>query len=72
MYCMTGIPEDHAWQFSDHQHFKVEFTADLMSATLYDNYYTGGLNKNAVISNADTHHVDTQHCNGQAEQTTAT
>ncbi len=32
---------------------------------LYDNYYTGGQDKNAVISNSDTHHVDNQ---SQAKQ----
>ena len=52
--------EHHAWQFSDHQHFKLS-SGGFDVSQLYDNYYTGGLNKNAVISNADTHHVDTQH-----------
>lgn len=52
--------EHHAWQFSDHQHFKLS-SGGFDVSQLYDNYYTGGLNKNAVISNADTHHVD----NGQ-------
>ncbi|GFI62941.1 putative cell wall hydrolase LytN [Lactobacillaceae bacterium] len=32
---------------------------------LYDNYYTGGQDKNAVISNSDTHHVNNQ---SQAKQ----
>ena len=50
----------HAWQFSDHQHFKLS-SGGFDVSQLYDNYYTGGLDKNAVISNADTHHVDTQH-----------
>ena len=50
----------HAWQWTDKQHFKDSYGGFDVSQ-LYDNYYTGGQNKNAVISNADTHHVDTQH-----------
>lgn len=50
----------HAWQWTDKQHFKDSY-GGFDASQLYDNYYTGGLNKNAVISNADTHHVDTQH-----------
>ena len=50
----------HAWQFTDKQHFKDSY-GNFDASQLYDDYYTGGLNKNAVISNADTHHVDTQH-----------
>lgn len=56
--------EHHAWQFSDHQHFKLS-SGGFDVSQLYDNYYTGGLNKNAVISNADTHHVDTQNSTGK-------
>lgn len=54
----------HAWQFSDHQHFKLS-SGGFDVSQLYDNYYTGGLDKNAVISNADTHHVDTQKSTGK-------
>ena len=50
----------HAWQWTDKQHLKDSY-GNFDASQLYDNYYTGGLNKNAVISNADTHHVDTQH-----------
>lgn len=50
----------HAWQWTDKQHFKDSY-GNFDASQLYDNYYTGGLDKNAVISNADTHHVDTQH-----------
>ena len=50
----------HAWQWTDKQHFKDSY-GGFDASQLYDNYYTGGQNKNAVISNADTHHVDTQH-----------
>ena len=50
----------HAWQFRSDQYFNGSYGRFDVSQ-LYDNYYTGGLNKNAVISNADTHHVDTQH-----------
>ena len=50
----------HAWQFTDKQHFKDSY-GNFDASQLYDDYYTGGLNKNAVISNAATHHVDTQH-----------
>ena len=50
----------HAWQWTDKQHFKDSY-GGFDASQLYDNYYTGGQDKNAVISNADTHHVDTQH-----------
>lgn len=50
----------HAWQWTDKQHFKDSY-GGFDASQLYDNYYTGGQNKNAIISNADTHHVDTQH-----------
>ena len=50
----------HAWQWTDKQRFKDSY-GGFDASQLYDNYYTGGQNKNAVISNADTHHVDTQH-----------
>ena len=50
----------HAWQWTDKQRLKDSY-GNFDASQLYDNYYTGGLNKNAVISNADTHHVDTQH-----------
>ena len=50
----------HAWQWTDKQRFKDSY-GNFDASQLYDDYYTGDLNKNAVISNADTHHVDTQH-----------
>ena len=50
----------HAWQWTDKQRLKDSY-GNFDASQLYDNYYTGGLNKNAVISNADTHRVDTQH-----------
>ena len=54
----------HAWQFTDKQRLKDSY-GNFDASQLYDNYYTGGLNKNAVISNADTHHVDTQNSTGK-------
>ncbi|WP_278838257.1 GH25 family lysozyme, partial [Ligilactobacillus saerimneri] len=42
----------HAWQFTDKQRLKDSY-GNFDASQLYDNYYTGGLNKNAVISNAD-------------------
>ena len=54
----------HAWQWTNKQHFKDSY-GGFDASQLYDNYYTGGLNKNAVISNADTHHVDTQSSTGK-------
>lgn len=51
----------HAWQWTDKQHFKDSY-GEFDASQLYDNYYTGGLNKNAVISNQDTH--DVSHVNG--------
>ena len=46
----------HAWQFRSDQYFNGSYGKFDVSQ-LYDNYYTGGLNKNAVISNEDTHNV---------------
>ena len=46
----------HAWQFRSDQHFDGSY-GNFDVSQLYDNYYTGGLNKNAVISNEDTHNV---------------
>lgn len=51
----------HAWQWTDKQHFKDSY-GGFDASQLYDNYYTGGLDKNAVISNQDTH--DVSHVNG--------
>lgn len=50
----------HAWQFRSDQYFNGSYGKFDVSQ-LYDNFFTGGQNKNAVISNADTHHIDTQH-----------
>ena len=46
----------HAWQFRSDQYFNGSYGRFDVSQ-LYDNYYTGGLNKNAVISNGNTHNV---------------
>lgn len=51
----------HAWQWTDKQRFKDSY-GGFDASQLYDNYYTGGLDKNAVISNQDTH--DVSHVNG--------
>lgn len=50
----------HAWQFRSDQYFNGSYGKFDVSQ-LYDNYYTGGLDKNAVISNDDTHQVDRNH-----------
>lgn len=50
----------HAWQFRSDQYFNGSYGKFDVSQ-LYDNYYTGGLDKNAVISNEDTHQVDKNH-----------
>lgn len=47
----------HAWQFSDSQHFSCSY-GNFDVSQLYDDYYTGNQNKNAVISNQDTHEVN--------------
>lgn len=49
----------HAWQFTDHMNFG-DGVGNVDCSQLYDNYYTAGQNKNAVISNADTAHIHTQ------------
>lgn len=46
----------HAWQFRSDQYFNGSYGKFDVSQ-LYDNYYTGNLNKNAVISKEDTHNV---------------
>lgn len=51
----------HAWQWTDKQQFEDSY-GGFDASQLYDNYYTGGLDKNAVISNQDTH--DVSHVNG--------
>ena len=51
----------HAWQWTDKQKFKDSY-GGFDASQLYDNYYTGGQDKNAVISNQDTH--DVSHVNG--------
>lgn len=48
----------HAWQFRSDQVFNGSY-GYFDASQLNDNYYTGGLNKNAVISNGDTHNVST-------------
>lgn len=49
----------HAWQFASDMVFNGSYGRFDVSQ-LYDDFYTGGQNKNAVISNGDTHQVDTQ------------
>ena len=51
----------HAWQWTDKQQFKDSY-GGFDASQLYDNYYTGGQDKNAVISNKDT--TDVSHVNG--------
>lgn len=46
----------HAWQFRSDQYFNGSYGKFDVSQ-LYDNFFTGGQNKNAVISNGDTHNV---------------
>ena len=55
----------HAWQWTDKQQFKDSYGGFDVSQ-LYDNYYTGGQDKNAVISNGDTH--DVSHVSGNGQQ----
>lgn len=43
----------HAWQWTDNYKFSCSYGGFDVSQ-LYDNYYTGGLDKNAVISNSQT------------------
>ena len=50
---------NHAWQFSSTQRFNG-LAGSYDVSQLYDDYYTAGLNKNAVISNSQTTHVTTQ------------
>ena len=46
----------HAWQFRSDQTFNGSYGKFDVSQ-LYDDFFTGGQNKNAVISNNDTHNV---------------
>lgn len=45
--------DHHAWQWTDNYKFSCSY-GGFDTSQLYDNYYTGGLDKNAVISNAQT------------------
>lgn len=47
----------HAWQFRSDQYFNGSY-GKFDASQLYDNYYTGGLNKNAVISNGATANIN--------------
>ena len=47
----------HAWQWTDSQRFSCSY-GGFDASQLYDDYYTGNQNKNAVISNADTTNVN--------------
>lgn len=49
--------DHHAWQWTDSQKFSCSYGGFDVSQ-LYDDYYTGNQNKNAVISNGDTHDVN--------------
>ena len=49
----------HGWQWTDNFHFHKSYGSFDVSQ-LYDNFFTGGLNKNPVISNSDTTHVKVQ------------
>ena len=46
----------HAWQFRSDQTFNGSYGKFDVSQ-LYDDFFTGGQNKNAIISNNDTHNV---------------
>ena len=46
----------HAWQFRSDQYFNGSYGKFDVSQ-LYDDFFTGGQNKNAVISNSNTHNV---------------
>lgn len=56
--------DKHAWQWTDKQKLK-DSSGTFDASQLYDNYYTGGQDKNAVISNGNTTNVDTVTGNGQ-------
>lgn len=49
--------DHHAWQWTDSYKFSCSYGGFDVSQ-LYDDYYTGNQNKNAVISNADTTDVN--------------
>lgn len=50
----------NGWQFSSTQHFKGSY-GNFDVTQLYTNYYTGGQNKNAVISENNTANVKVNH-----------
>lgn len=54
--------DHHAWQWTDSYKFSCSYGGFDVSQ-LYDDYYTGNQNKNAVISNADTTDVNKVHAN---------
>lgn len=56
----------HAWQFRSDQVFYGS-SGVFDASQLYDDYYTGGQNKNAVISNGDTYHVKKNENKGSNE-----
>ncbi len=60
----------NGWQFSSTQHFNGSY-GNFDVTQLYTDYYTSKQNKNAVISNADTAHVDVNHSK-QINQTKST
>lgn len=60
----------NGWQFSSTQHFNGSY-GNFDVTQLYTDYYTANQNKNAVISNADTAHVDVNH-GKQINQTKST
>ncbi|MGX5377555.1 GH25 family lysozyme [Ligilactobacillus sp. LYQ135] len=57
--------DKHGWQWTDKQQFKDSY-GGFDASQLYDDYYTGGQNKNAVISNGNTH--DVSHVSGNGQQ----
>lgn len=71
-YHVTADKYTHGngWQFSSTQHFNGSY-GDFDVTQLYTDYYTANQNKNAVISNTDTAHVNVNH-GKQINQTKST
>ena len=51
--------DHHAWQWTSTMKFNGSY-GNFDASQLYDDFYTGGQNKNAVISNSNTADVDNQ------------
>ncbi len=60
--------DHHAWQWTSTMKFNGSY-GNFDTSQLYDDFYTGGQNKNAVISNSNTADVDNQK---EAKQETTT